>query len=615
MALRHSPRLRLALALVLALLFGESHFPSNIFAQQGGTVGPVTPDDEERLQQFEQSLDALRQQYRIPGLSAAIVNNGRIVWERGYGFQDVGNRIPATPDTPYRIASLTKTFSSMLLMKCVEQGNLHLDSLISNYTRAIPEPYATVRHVLTHTSENPPGAYYRYNGNRFAALTPVVDTCTGQPFRQALATTILDRLEMRDSVPGQDLESPSTEMAALFTPETLQRYLSVIHRLAKPYTVNNQGQFVLSAYPNRGISASAGLISTVRDLARYDAAIDNHVLLQPATQELAWTNAVSNQTGQTLPYAHGWFVQRYGDERLIWHYGYWPTFSSLFLKVPGRNITLILLANSDGLSAPFSNALGGVGNVTGSPFANLFLQMLSDRSAFTTNPIDITPFFVRQHYRDFLGREPDAVGYQGWQDILNNCPQSSTQCDRIEVSSAFFRSEEFQSRGYFVYRFYPTALGRIPHYSEFMSDIAKVSGFLSAEQLEANKAAFVNEFMTRQEFKSKYDSTLNDPAGYVNTLLGTVGVNLPNKQRLIDDLAAGRKTRADILRTIAESTEVYSKFYNEAFVVMQYFGYLRRDPDILYLQWIRIMNESGGDYRGMINGFMNSAEYRARFGP
>jgi CubicO group peptidase (beta-lactamase class C family) len=604
---------RAGAALSFVLLFVAALFPHSIFAQQGGTIGPVTAEDATRLAQFEQSLDALRQQHKIPGLSAAIVNGGRIVWERGFGFQDLENGIQATPDTPYRIASLTKTFASMLLMKCVEQGNLNLDTPIINYTNLISEPGVTVRHLFTHTSENPPGAFYRYNGNRYGALTPVVDACTGRPYREVLAKTILDRLEMWDSVPGQDMEFPTPEVAQLFTPDALQRYSNVIQRLAKPYTLNSHDQIVLSAYPPRGINAAAGLISTVRDLARYDAAIDNHLLLQAQTQELAWTNAVSSWTGQTLPYALGWFVQQYRGERLIWHYGLWNgSFSALILKVPGRHVTLILLANSDGLSAPFSSL--GAGNVTGSPFAGLFLQMLADPGAFTANPIDTTPFFVRQHYRDFLNREPEPGGYQGWQDILNNCGAGDTHCDRIEVSSAFFRSPEFQERGYFIYRFYAASLGRVPHYSEFMPDMAQVSGFLTPEQQEASKIAFINGLMTRDEFMAKYAS-LSDPRAFVEALEKTAGVALAQKEALIADLAANRKTRAEVLRAIAGSPEVYAKFYTEAFVVMQYFGYLRRDPDILYLEWIRIMNENGGDYRGMISGFVNSAEYRRRFGP
>ena len=207
--------------LVAAVRNGDTPSRSTPFAAQ---ISSPTSADEARLQQFELSLDYLRQQYRIPGLSAAIVNNGQLIWERGFGFQDVGHRIPATPETPYRIASLTKTFASMLVMKCVEQGTLNLDTPISNYTAAIPERSATVRHVFTHTSENPPGANYHYSGNRYASLTPVVDACAGRPSREVLATTILDRLGMWDSVPGQDMEFPSAEDAALFSPETLQRY-------------------------------------------------------------------------------------------------------------------------------------------------------------------------------------------------------------------------------------------------------------------------------------------------------------------------------------------------------------------------------------------------------
>ncbi len=231
------------------------------------------------------------------------------------------------------------------------------------------------------------------------------------------------------------------------------------------------------------------------------------------------------------------------------------------------------------------------------------------------NPIDQTPFFVREHYIDFLGREPDAAGLQGWQDILNNCGTTfAPPCDRIEVSSAFFRSEEFQSRAYFTYRFY-SAVGRIPLYEEFMPDFAKVSGFLSAQQLEENKVAFVNEFMTRQGFQTKYGS-LTDPTAYVDALLQTVG--LPNHQQRsfwIASLTNNSLTRAQVLRALVESGEVYQKYYTEAFVIMQYFGYLRRSADISYLNWIQTMNSNGGDYRVMINGFLNSAEYRQRFGP
>jgi uncharacterized repeat protein (TIGR01451 family) len=240
---------------------------------------------------------------------------------------------------------------------------------------------------------------------------------------------------------------------------------------------------------------------------------------------------------------------------------------------------------------------------------------ITDNANTSGNPIDQTPFFVRQHYIDFLGRKPDPPGFRGWQDILNNCKSGDTTCDRIEVSSGFFRSPEFQERGYFIYRFYSVALGRKPNYSEFIPDLAKVSGFLTDAEKEANKVAFVQEFMTRQEFRNRYDSQVT-PTAYVDALLQTAGLpNHPSRTGWIDGLNKGTLTRARVLRELAESAESNGKFYTQAFVVMQYFGYLRRDPDSLYLKWIDIMNGNGGDYRAMINGFMNSAEYRQRFGP
>jgi CubicO group peptidase (beta-lactamase class C family) len=109
----------------------------------------------------------------IPGLSAAIVSNGRIIWEAGFGFQDVENQIPATPETPYRTASITKTFASMLLMKCVERGTLNLDTPIRSYTSGIADSRVTVRHLFTHTSQSsPPGESYLYSGDRYNFLTP-----------------------------------------------------------------------------------------------------------------------------------------------------------------------------------------------------------------------------------------------------------------------------------------------------------------------------------------------------------------------------------------------------------------------------------------------------------
>ena len=150
-----------------------------------------------------------------------------------------------------------------------------------------------------------------------------------------------------------------------------------------------------------------------------------------------------------------------------------------------------------------------------------------------------------------------------------------------------------------------------------MSDLAKVSGFLTAEELEARKAAFVQEFMARRRFQKRYRWTSRNPAAFVDLLLLTVGLpDHPGHQSWIDSLMKGATTRGEVLRDLVDSPEMYHKYYNESFVVMSYFGYLRRTPDPLYLEWIQILEQSNGaDYRTLVNGFLNSTEYRKRFGP
>ncbi|HEX8141546.1 MAG TPA: DUF4394 domain-containing protein [Pyrinomonadaceae bacterium] len=237
----------------------------------------------------------------------------------------------------------------------------------------------------------------------------------------------------------------------------------------------------------------------------------------------------------------------------------------------------------------------------------------NDAVPSATNPIDNTSFFVRQHYIDFLNREPDPAGFAAWVHRIDFCgqPGEPPPCDRVEVSSAFYRSPEFYDRGYLVYRLYETALGRQPQYVEFMSDLRRVTGFLTPAQLESNKLNLIADFMDRQEFRTKYDGLNNTQ--YVNTLESTAGVTLPNKAALIASLNSNQKTRAEVLREIAEGPEVSVKFFNKAFVVMEYFGYLRRNPDALFINWITTLNTTG-DYRMLVNGFVNSPEYRSRFG-
>jgi hypothetical protein len=244
----------------------------------------------------------------------------------------------------------------------------------------------------------------------------------------------------------------------------------------------------------------------------------------------------------------------------------------------------------------------------------------NDLSPATQNPIDgVTPF-ITQQYIDFLGRLPDSIGLANWIDTLGNCPDggfgefANPTCDRVHVSAGFFLSEEFRGRGYFAYKFYEVGLDRRPAYAEFMPDMVQVGGPQSPESEVLSKASYTDAFVQRQEFKSRYDALSN--SAYVDALEINAEVVLANKAALIDALNTNQKTRAQVLREIVELQSVTDKFFIRAFVAMQYFGYLRRDPDTIGFQnWVDALSADPSNTRHMIFGFLFSTEYRQRFGP
>ena len=265
------------------------------------------------------------------------------------------------------------------------------------------------------------------------------------------------------------------------------------------------------------------------------------------------------------------------------------------------------------LSAPTGASLG--------PTTQVSVTLTNDdANPNTPNPIDGVTFFITQQYIDFLGRLPDNVGLANWTATLANCPNGgfgefdNPSCDRVHVSAGFFLSPEFQQRGYFAYRFYEVALDRRPTYSEFVPDMAIVGGPQSPESEALSKASYTDAWMQRPEFKSRYDGLSN--SAYVNALEANAEVTVTNKATLISALDGGSMNRGQVLRNIVESQAVSDRFFNRAFVAMQYFGYLRRDPDTIgYNNWLNTLNADPNNFRHMIFGFLFSTEYRQRFGP
>ena len=265
------------------------------------------------------------------------------------------------------------------------------------------------------------------------------------------------------------------------------------------------------------------------------------------------------------------------------------------------------------LSGPIGALLGGTSTAT--------LTITDDElTPATHNPIDGVTFFITQQYIDFLGRLPDPIGLANWTATLAPCPNDgfgefdNPQCDRVHVSAGFFLSEEFRGRGYFAYKFYEAGFDRRPAYAEFVPDMALVGGAQSPQLEIISKQVFMNSFVQRQEFKNRYDALSN--SAYVDALETNAEVVLTNKAALVAALDGNQKTRAEVLREIVELQSVTDKFFIRAFVAMQYFGYLRRDPDTIgYDNWVNTLTADPSNFRHMIFGFIYSDEYRHRFGP
>ena len=278
-------------------------------------------------------------------------------------------------------------------------------------------------------------------------------------------------------------------------------------------------------------------------------------------------------------------------------------------------------------------------DASGSGSYTIRMQDVTIAPAPIANQIDDSQFFVRQHYRDFLNREPDAAGLSFWTNEIASCGNDA-QCieaKRINVSAAYFLSIEFQQTGYEVYRFYKTAFGNIPdapvpvRLSEFLPDTQRIGQGVIVNQsgweqvLENNKRAFASDFVQRSRFTNAFLPSTS-AAEFVDKLNSNAGNPLSQSERdkLVNDLATGGKTRAQVLRAIAEDPDLVNAEFNRAFVLMQYFGYLRRNPNDApnanfdgYNFWLNKLNQFNGDFvqAEMVKAFINSTEYRQRFGP
>jgi CubicO group peptidase (beta-lactamase class C family) len=322
---------------------------------------------------FSDYLDALRTQAGIPGLAAAVVNVDGTVKEYEFGQKNIERADPARGDTPFHFDGLTEIVTASLVLRCVEEGRLSLDDRIGQFKKSSPEAGATIRQVLTHTSGSPDNPVFSYRPERLEPLSLAIRACSGDSYRERVAL-LLEQSAMVDSVPGPDAIHLQPPAEGIPNPEMAARYKTALDKLATPYAVNAQRRASASQYSVTTLTPNSGLISTVRDFAKFDLALRDGVILKPDTLAEAWRAPADGQ-GHPLPHGLGWFVQTYNGKPIVWQFGVDENASSsMVVTVPSRGVTLILVANSDGLVKPFSLSSG---DVTVSPFARVFLGIFA----------------------------------------------------------------------------------------------------------------------------------------------------------------------------------------------------------------------------------------------
>jgi hypothetical protein len=362
-----------------------------------------------------------------------------------------------------------------------------------------------------------------------------------------------------------------------------------------------------------------------------------------------------------------------GGSRSVWYIWQAPGSGSVTVTTIGSGFdtvlgvytgtsvgSLTLLGNSDDFNDQRSSSVtfnATAGNIyrfavdgynnggAGGDFGSLKLNWSS--TGCSSNPIDEAAFFVRQHYLDFLNREPDASGLAFWTNEITSCG-ADTQCvdaKRVNVSAAFFLSIEFQQTGFFVERMFRVAYGEAtgnstfptPHtlpvpivtLDEFAGDKQQIGdgvivGQTGWEQvLENRKQQYATDFVARSRFTTAYPASMT-AAQFVDALNTTAGnpLSVAERNQLVNDLQSSAKTRAEVVRAIAEDGDLVSAETNKAFVLSQFFGYLRRNPNSApdsdhtgFDFWLTKLNSFGGNFvnADMVKSFLVSGEYRGRF--
>ncbi|MVT10036.1 serine hydrolase domain-containing protein [Chitinophaga tropicalis] len=337
-----------------------SQMPLNAFAAE----------DDKRFRQLREAIAAHANFLKIPGLIAAVVEDGQVRFVQTEGFADADKKIPMRRDHIFPVASVTKTFAAVTLMQYEQEGRVSMDDYILDYPflpvgftpERLQSPNVKIKHVLSHTSEGEPGSNYIYNGGRYNFIYGVFEAMSGntrhyEAFSGEVTKRILQPLKMNDTLPGYPSDKNNPALSRIVT--TYFR-----DRKHQSFNANRNLPDQTILYP------STNLLTTADDLAKYCHALDNNILLT-AESYRKLTSPFAASDGRTYPYGLGWATQQVDGRPVHWHYGYGDSFAALLIRLPREKLSFILLCNSTPASEAF---FLGYGNVLNSVFAQAFFK-------------------------------------------------------------------------------------------------------------------------------------------------------------------------------------------------------------------------------------------------
>lgn len=353
------------------------------------SISDEAPTSREiRWQDFADNLKELHKNKRIPGLAYAVVRDKHIVVSGGFGFADSNRTVAVTEDTPFWIASVTKPFVALSFLQLREQKKINLSELASNtpnfdglchWLAGTTIPFAkgldcaqpiNIHHILTHQVNAPVGTKFMYNPIMYSRLSRYLEHKFGKG---------VDAVEGRHNYLGQHIEQHilkpldmTRTMASMWDTNKARVY----QEMADGFKITEEKRKVKLRRPDKHIAGGAGMVSTVNDLAKFEAALNSGELLSDELHGL-YSKPQTFKDGRESPYGFGWYFQDYQAVRLMWHSG-WDEeagYSALYLRVPDKKMAFIVLANSEGIW--WHNPLDAA-QVEKSEFAQLFLRRVLD---------------------------------------------------------------------------------------------------------------------------------------------------------------------------------------------------------------------------------------------